>query len=46
MLDLSEKEFNSWTFDQRIANITGWLKEAKEKQIKKGVIEAKPKQYV
>jgi hypothetical protein len=31
VLDLSEKEFKSWTFDQRIANVTGWLKEAKER---------------
>ena len=46
MLDLAEKEFKSWTYDQRIGNITGWLKEAKERQIKKGIIDAKPKQYV
>lgn len=44
--DLSEKEFKSWTYDQRIANVTGWLKEAKERQVKKGIISAKPKQYV
>jgi hypothetical protein len=26
--------------------VKGWLKEAKERQIKKGIIDAKPKQYV
>ncbi len=46
ILDLTEKEFKNWTYDQRISNVTGWLKEAKERQIKKGIIEAKPKQYV
>ena len=29
ILDLSEKEFNNWTFDERVGNIKGWLKEAK-----------------
>jgi hypothetical protein len=43
ILDLSEKEFKNWTYDQRVANITGWLKEAKERQIKKGIIDSKPK---
>lgn len=46
VLDLTEKEFKSWTFDQRVANVQGWLREAKERQIKKGIIEAQPKQYV
>ena len=46
ILDLSQKEFKNWTYDERINNIKGWLKEAKERQIKKGIIEAKPKQYV
>lgn len=40
VLDLSEKEFKNWTYDQRINNIKGWLKEAKERQIKKGIMEA------
>ena len=46
ILDLAQKEFKNWTYDERINNIKGWLKEAKEKQIKKGIIEAKPRQYV
>jgi hypothetical protein len=46
ILDLAEKEFNSWTFDQRVANITGWLREAKARQVKKGIVSDKPKQYV
>jgi len=46
ILDLSEKEFRNWTYDERISNVKGWLKEAKERQIKKGIIDAKPKQYV
>mmetsp|Transcript_9830 Transcript_9830/g.7404 ORF Transcript_9830/g.7404 Transcript_9830/m.7404 type:complete len:132 (+) Transcript_9830:97-492(+) len=27
--DLSEAEFNDWTFDERVKNVKGWLKEAK-----------------
>jgi hypothetical protein len=27
--DLTEQEFNSWTFEEKKANIRGWLKEAK-----------------
>lgn len=46
VLDLSEREFKSWTFEQRVGNLQGWLREAKERQVKKGIIEAKPKQYV
>lgn len=46
VLDLAEGEFKTWTYDQRIQNVTGWLKEAKERQVKKGIIDAKPKQYV
>jgi uncharacterized membrane protein YhdT len=46
VLDLPEKEFRGWTYDERIANITGWLKAAKERQVKKGIIDEKPKQYV
>ncbi len=46
ILDLTEKEFKNWTYDERIKNVQGWLREAKERQIKKGIIEAKPKQYV
>lgn len=46
ILDLTEREFNAWTFDQRIDNVKGWLKEAKARQVKKGIISDKPKQYV
>lgn len=46
ILDLTEREFNDWTYDERINNIKGWLKEAKNRQVKKGIMEAKPKQYV
>lgn len=46
ILDLSEREFNNWTYYERVDNIKGWLKEAKERQVKKGIIEAIPKVYV
>lgn len=46
VLDLAEKEFKSWTFDERISNVQGWLREAKARQVKKGIIEAKPREYV
>jgi hypothetical protein len=44
--DLSEKVFNTWTFDERVGNVVGWVKEAKERQVKKGILEAVPKKYV
>lgn len=46
VLDLSEKVFKDWTYDEKIMNVKGWLKEAKERQIKKGIIPAVPKVYV
>jgi hypothetical protein len=46
ILDLTEREFNNWTYDERINNIKGWLREARDRQIKKGIIPAKPPQYV
>ena len=46
VLDLSEKEFENWTYNQRIDNIKGWLKEAKARQVKKGLMDAEPKVYV
>ena len=46
VLDLAEREYKNWTFDERVRNVQGWLREAKERQIKKGIMDAKPKQYV
>ena len=34
--DLSEKEFKTWNYDDRVANIKNWLKAAKQRQIEKG----------
>ena len=31
ILDLSEKDFKDWTRDEKIENIKGWLKEAKQR---------------
>ena len=31
ILDLTEKEFDSWTYNERIDNIKGWIKEAKNR---------------
>lgn len=31
ILDLSEKEFNSWTYYERIDNVKGWLSAARER---------------
>ena len=41
-----EKQFDDWKRDEKIENVKGWLKEAKEKQIKKGIIPEKPPVYV
>ncbi len=46
VLELSELEFNDWTYEERINNIKGWIKEAKQRQVKKGIIEAQPRVYV
>jgi hypothetical protein len=45
ILDLSELEFKNWTYDERIQNIQGWVREAKERQIKKGILPAVPPKY-
>jgi len=37
VLDLSEHDFKNWKHDEKIANVKGWLKEAKERQIAKGI---------
>ena len=31
ILDLTESEFKNWTYDERINQIQGWLRAAKEK---------------
>ena len=42
MLDLSESEFNSWDYQERVDRIKGWLKAAKEKQIENGELPREP----
>jgi len=37
VLDLSEKDFKNWTTQEKIDNVKGWLKEAKARQIQKGI---------
>jgi len=44
--DLSEKEFESWDYKDRVKNIKEWLKAAKERQIVNGVLPRVPPQYV
>jgi hypothetical protein len=44
--DLTEDEFESWDFEDRVANIKGWLKGAKEKQFDKGVMDRNPPRYI
>lgn len=31
VLDLTENEFKNWTYDQRVSQVQGWLRAAKEK---------------
>ena len=45
ILDLHEGVFNNWTFNERLDNIKGWVKKAKARQIKKGIMDAVPKIY-
>lgn len=44
--DLSEQDFEAWTLDERIDNVKNWLKEAKQRQIEKGIVPAEATQYV
>lgn len=46
ILDVAEKEFNSWTYYERVDNIKGWISAAKERQIEKGIIPREPPKYV
>ena len=38
ILDLSEKDFEDWRTQEKVDEIKGWLIEAKDRQIKKGVL--------
>lgn len=38
ILDLSEKDFNNWTHQEKVQNVKGWLKEAKARQVERGLI--------
>lgn len=44
--DLSEKEFKTWDYQDRVDNIKNWLKAAKQRQIDKGIIPEHPPVYV
>jgi len=46
ILDLTEHEFKSWTYEERVNNVMDWLRAAKERQIEKEVILRHPIQYV
>ena len=46
ILNLTEKEFKNWTYEQRVEEIKGWLKAARERQITKGVLPKYPPIYV
>lgn len=40
--DLSEKEFDSWDYADKVKNIKAWIKAAVEKQIENGVLPREP----
>lgn len=46
ILNLTEKEFKNWTYEERIDQIKGWLRAARERQIAKGVLPKNPPVYV
>lgn len=46
ILDITEREFKEWDQDKKVSNIKDWLKEAKGRQAKKGILDAIPKVYV
>lgn len=44
--ELTEKQFSQWTYDERVHNIKEWLRQAKLRQVEKGVIPKEPIEYV
>lgn len=46
VLDLAEAEFKSWDYNDRIKQIQGWLRAAREKQIQKGILPKETPKYV
>ena len=44
--DLSEKEFETWDYKERVTNIKEWLRAAHERQIVNGVLPREPPQYI
>ena len=46
IFDISQAEFDTWDFETRVTTIKTWLKQAKERQMDKGIIERNPPQYV
>lgn len=46
IMNLSEAEFKEWTYEERMDNIKGWLREAKVRQVEKGVLPKEPPRYV
>jgi hypothetical protein len=46
ILDLSQAEFETWDFETRVTTIKTWLKQARERQMDKEIIERNPPQYV
>jgi hypothetical protein len=46
IMNLSEAEFKEWTYEERVDNIKGWLREARQRQIEKGVLPKEEPRYV
>ena len=46
VLNLNESEFKEWDYNDRLDNIKGWLRQAKQRQIDKGVLPKEPPRYV
>merc|ERR1719198_624079 len=44
--DLTEKELSEWHTQEKVDNVKGWLRGAKERQAEKGVIPKEPVQYI
>ena len=43
---MSQKEFKSWDYHERVKNIKEWLRAARERQIEKGIVPAVQPVYV
>lgn len=46
IMNLEQSEFKNWEYNDRVANVKAWLREAKQRQIEKGILPKEEPRYV